>query len=504
MRFRYLIVVYALTEDVAGIANSRSLHETDRLASQEHLRITTPLEDHRKPAESTHQFLQKSNETIDSHNNLTASLWVHQTLTPVSNVWGHQTWAPAYNLFAGDHTLHLTTLQADGNPRSLSKSECSLVWISGIFMIVILTFKALDMKREHHLAFFIMMWAVSSVVMGLVNKLATIVFPLPLTLVLLQMIIADVILLGFCGAPQIIEEFRSKANSAWRWSLLVLPFSGMLITSIMALQEGRAITLLIVRNLLPLISLFLERIFLPASSNQVTAEAALSLFMVAGGTIFYAYAELNGGDSSFLVLAYLLINMFSTIAHRLFERNLLTDSSMTLSFTSASLMNNLVGIIPVVIALVVRGEHHLWAEHLFSETLWTNPTAVACMIVSGIAGLSLGYSSIAVQKQVTATSMLTLQTTMKMTTIYLAVAVLGEHLTCSTTLGAGLSIVGSVWYSTVLKWGSANAILAELESGLDTIFKTFCLVYGIKSLLRTDYGSHNGSRKKLGISETQC
>lgn len=457
MMLCYFILVFALTEDVASVANSKSLQETNRVFHQEHLRNTGIVEAHHKLSESPQQFLQQRNQTWQSQNKLT------------SGAWGHQTWTPASNLFASDHTFHLTTLPL-GNPRSLNQSECSLVWISGTCMLVILAFKALDMKQEHQLAFFIMMWAVSSVVMGLVNKIATIVFPLPLTLVLLQMIIADVILLGFCGAPQIIEELRSKSKSAWRWSLLVLPFSGMLITSIMALQEGRAITLLIVRNLLPLISLFLERLCLPTSSNRVTVEAALSLLMVAGGTIFYAYAELNAGDSSFLVLAYLLVNMVSTIAHRLFERNLLTDSSMTLSFIAASLVNNVVGTIPVITALLVRGEHHLWAEHLLSETLWTNPTAVACIMVSGIAGLSLGYSSIAVQKQVTATSMLTLQTTMKMTTIYLAVAVLGEYLTCSTTLGAGLSIVGSVWYSAILKWGSAKAILTECETWLDSIF----------------------------------
>eukprot|EP00746_Dinoflagellata_sp_MGD_P001817 gnl/MRDRNA2_/MRDRNA2_103454_c0_seq1.p1 gnl/MRDRNA2_/MRDRNA2_103454_c0~~gnl/MRDRNA2_/MRDRNA2_103454_c0_seq1.p1 ORF type:complete len:882 (-),score=141.58 gnl/MRDRNA2_/MRDRNA2_103454_c0_seq1:86-2731(-) len=362
--------------------------------------------------------------------------------------------------FIGDEMRLLTAFSLDATPQTLSTGQRYLVWISGGVMLVIVTLKAWGMKQQHDLGFFIATWAVSSITMVLVNKVATMVFPLPLTLVLLQMLIADFLLLGFCGR-EIIAEIRGKAASAWRWSLLVMPFAGMLITSIMALHAGRALTLLIVRNLLPIISLFLERLFLPASSNPVTVEAALSLLMIACGTIFYAYKELAAGESSWLVLAYLMVNMVCTICHRLFERHLLTDSSMTLTFVGASQVNNIVGMVPVVLALVANGEHHHWGKYLFSATLWKDMTSVATIVVSGIAGLSLGYSSIAVQKQVSATTMLTLQTTLKMLMISLAVLILHENLNRSTAAGCVLSIAGGVWYSAVLKWGSFKAMFQD-------------------------------------------
>merc|ERR1719240_2117169 len=104
MKFCYLIFTFALTEDVASVANSRSFQETAGTLHREHLGITIPLEVHRKPAKSAQQFLPRSSETLQSHNNLTAS------------VWGHQTWAPASNPFASDHTLHLPMLRL-GHPQ---------------------------------------------------------------------------------------------------------------------------------------------------------------------------------------------------------------------------------------------------------------------------------------------------------------------------------------------------------------------------------------------------
>ena len=56
---------------------------------------------------------------------------------------------------------------------------------------------------------------------------------------------------------------------------------GMLITSILALEAGRAMTLLVVRNALPLLVLFMERFFLPSTSSHITLEAVVSLAVLA-------------------------------------------------------------------------------------------------------------------------------------------------------------------------------------------------------------------------------
>lgn len=171
----------------------------------------------------------------------------HQTFLP----WIHQI---SFNLAS---TFTPDSKQID------AQQEC-LVWVSGAVILVAM----IMMKRQEDdgLALFMVLWCVSGIAMNLINKIATTVFPLPLTLLLLQMMIGVFVLLALFGPFQLIEELWDKSESVWRWSLITVPFAGMLITSILAFQEGHALTVLVLRNLLPLISLFLERVF--SSRNQ--------------------------------------------------------------------------------------------------------------------------------------------------------------------------------------------------------------------------------------------
>ena len=95
--------------------------------------------------------------------------------------------------------------------------------------------------------------------MNVMNKAAISVFPLPMTLLVVQMLIADVVLFAICGPRRLWNEIREHSDASARWSLLTFFFAGGLVTSIMALNYGSVILMLVSRNVMPLFSLIVER-----------------------------------------------------------------------------------------------------------------------------------------------------------------------------------------------------------------------------------------------------
>lgn len=299
--------------------------------------------------------------------------------------------------------------------------------------------------------FAVAIWSGSSLAMNMINKVAVGILPLPLTLLVLQMLIADILLLIIVGPWQLLSEIREKLANVWRWSLLVVPFSGMLLTSMIALHEGSVITLVVVRGALPLVTLFLERIALPENSKSIDAMQCGSLFLILCGTFVYACADLHN-SGSWKALACICINMVCTVAHRILERQLLVDTSMRLSFGAASMVNNSVGIIPIACFMLLLGEHHRWAES-FASREFLQLKALACIIFSGVVGLCLGFYSIVIQKHVSATAHLVLQTAVKFLTVIAIIFLLHEQLSLIKGVGCFVTLLGGAWYGVASQSG---------------------------------------------------
>jgi len=319
----------------------------------------------------------------------------------------------------------------------------------------------------------LILWGLSSMAMNIMNKLAVTVLPLPLTLVAIQMIIA-VVLLSFTVGAHVIQEMQDKSDVILRRGFLTLPFIGVLATSMMALDECSVTTLLMVRNALPLLSIFTEKLVLPHSSESVTPSAFLALLTTALGTVIYAFAShFNGEQESSQLgsktILLIVLNMFLTVGHRLCERCLLVDPSMTFSFGAVALMNNMMGLLLILPLILLRGEHLQWLEyggplHMFEGK---DSTAVICVLLSGCTGVSMGYYGIVLQRQVTATSMLLLQTVFKVITILVALFVFRDHLNLVTWLGCSVSLAGSVWYGSL-----TSASSMEMQDSLQKLAKS--------------------------------
>merc|ERR1719408_530690 len=102
-----------------------------------------------------------------------------------------------------------------------------------------------------------------------------------------------------------------------------------------------------------------------------------------------------------------------------------------------TLIYNVIPLLPVSALVWATGEYQKWRQykHLLHE-----PMAIAVLICSGIVGLCLGQSGIMVQKGVTATTMMVLQTTTKLFVIVAAMVLFHDRFTTTSFMGCLLSL----------------------------------------------------------------
>lgn len=297
----------------------------------------------------------------------------------------------------------------------------------------------------------LLLWMTSSVAMNIVNKIALKVLPLPMTLLIAQMLIAVILLLLLYGPVSLLNDIYTHADFSRRWSLLTVFFAAGLITSMLALNTGSVTFLIIMRNLMPLCSLVVERQLLPqVSTRPITLEAVVALATLASGTALYAAFDLTM-SRAWNALGWVILNTLIMISYRLMERRVLLDLPRTLSFGPLILMQNVCGMLPVVLLFFTWGEHRALSEYpyLFKLDHWRDPAAALCIVFSACAGLSLGFYSTMLQKEITATTMLALQSSLKVVVITLAIFVLGEHVGSWSAVGCIISLLGGVWYGFI-------------------------------------------------------
>lgn len=345
----------------------------------------------------------------------------------------------------------------------------------GLMVMCILMFSALGLNLvvkldKFFIASLVVLWTIASTSMMIVNKMALKVLPLPLTLVAVQMVIAIFLILVLKGPRELLSEIYEHAEQAKRWTSLTVLFAAGLLTSMWALGLGSVPMLLVLRNLMPLVSLFAERVFLPsAASRPITLKAVIALTLLALGTVLYAYRYMEAGGSAHAV-GWILLNIAIMVTYRLVERYMLWNMPRELSFGSLTFLQNLGGLFFVVILFFALGEHQTLLDHpyLFTIDYWRDPVAGVCICFSGIAGLALGYYSTSLQKEITATTMLALQSSAKVLVIFLAIVVLHESLGHGSAIaGCFVSLFGATWYAYIIS--QPAPALKEAPEGADQI-----------------------------------
>ncbi|CAE8581230.1 unnamed protein product [Polarella glacialis] len=279
-------------------------------------------------------------------------------------------------------------------------------------------------------------WMICSVGMMIFNKGAIGVFPLECTLTGLQMAFTVLAMLVFC--------FRSihigSARDVLRWSLVAPFFTGMLLTSILALKNAPMTLVIVFRSLSPVLALAIER-FYPNPLAITPAMLWAIAVMIAGTGLYASTLERD----SFVGIQWVLLNMVFAVGDRLLQRLMLAKDQhpVDISKTGVTLLNNALGMLPLLVMAGYKGEFSKVHGACASLDLagWTM-VAMSCVV-----GVGIGYTGIWAQSLISATSFLVLVNANKFVIIFLDAYVMKSNVLSTTQVFAAIiTVLGGVLY----------------------------------------------------------
>lgn len=253
------------------------------------------------------------------------------------------------------------------------------------------------------------------------------------------------------------SSFSAMCLDFVRWLPVSFLVSGMLGTSIFALEGTTVSTVNIIRNVLPIVTFILEKILFN-SPRLVKPGHILSMVLTLFGTTLYGISNFSVTTWS---LVMILLGTLLTVVDKLLQRHLLMSPDFKQPLAVCMIMNNTFGMLPLLLVALMTGESKVWPRLLEVSPWGTWMTLVG----SGLSGCCLGFYGLAVSRLITAASVLMLQNMSKVLVILLSVLLLGDDLSGLSALGCVLSMVGSAWYGYVsLSGRQAEALLEAREA----------------------------------------
>ena len=220
---------------------------------------------------------------------------------------------------------------------------------------------------------------VCSAGMMIFNKLVLRAARLPVTVVMIQMAFT---VLALCAVPCSLR-FGSMRDVV-RWALSVpFLFVIMLASSMFALDRASMGAIVVFRNVAPLFTLLIERLF--RVPMQVSRDTVLALLTVVLGVGLYHREAL---ELSGVGLLAIVCNMVFAVLERLLQRHLMAQDPVDISKPGMMLLNNSCGLAPNLLLLLVYQEPPRWAE------VWGGLGArgYAMIALSCLNGLAISYA----------------------------------------------------------------------------------------------------------------
>ena len=249
------------------------------------------------------------------------------------------------------------------------------------------------------------MFMACSASMMLVNKQVVIRFHTPVTILDMQLLFT-VLVLGLVF-PWTLQ--MGTRQDIWRWVRVVpMLYAGMLSSSMIAQLYATVGLQVAIRNLGPLITLPVERVFNePIVTDKWTWGALLCTLV---GIILYVSESLHKQDLNELAMGILLscVNLLVAMFERLFQRNLIAVNPVDISKTGMLILNNMGAVVPVTLLLTVPGLNGGVSEPTQWRERWPKARVAdySLLLLSGICGMAIGWTAINAQQYVTATTML--------------------------------------------------------------------------------------------------
>ena len=281
-------------------------------------------------------------------------------------------------------------------------------------------------------------YMLASAGMSVFNKLAiealnTPKGSVPITLVIIQMLFTVATLMMKVSSIHI-----GSRRDALRWGLTVpLLFAAMLVTSMVSFEYNTLGTVVVFRNVAPIITLFVERLF--RVPMVISLETVASLVCILAGVVLY---HLNALGLTTLGLLSICLNMMFAVLERLAQRYLMAQDPVDINKPGMMMLNNAFGVLPCAMLMVGYQEPGRWGA--VSERL--SAGGVALVLITCLNGLAISYAGLKVQQMVTATTFMVLTNVNKFVVIFFGVVALGDALSLPSLLGVCLALGGGVWY----------------------------------------------------------
>jgi len=271
------------------------------------------------------------------------------------------------------------------------------------------------MSEKVESTYAVSLWMLCTVSMYGFNRLATSVFPRPCALMLLQMAFS-ILCMTACW-PTL--HFGSRWD-VFRWCLL-MPFKvGSFLSGMASLHYASTSCVIFLRALAPVLACGFE-IFYP-KPLQVTSGMLVAMGVMLCAVSLYV---LSAGHGHMMGVAWAILHTCCCTADQLIQRLLLSKHQrpVDISKTGATLLNNFLGIIPVItVAAFTREPAVAW---LSVQTL--SMEGYALILLSCMVGAAVSFTGVWAQSAVSATSFLLFANVSKFVIMLMEAAFLGAE-----------------------------------------------------------------------------
>lgn len=264
------------------------------------------------------------------------------------------------------------------------------------------------------------------------TKLATDAFPATCLLMIVHMLTSDVLMLALKWR----EISVPRAWDVLRWMPVPFLYVGILSSWLWAYKETTFSTVLILKSIIPLVSFGAEKLLFGVP-EKVTASMVASLLMSLLGTGIYGWWNVSATHRSVLLV---MCSCTLLVVDRLLQRHLLTSDDFGMSLPMCILVNNTVGLVPMLGLALLTGEVWEWKRVSAGSGAWI------AVLVTGVLGTCCAFIGLKFQRLVTATMQLVLQNLAKLLSLAVGLCVFKDDVAGWSRFGCAMALAGSVWY----------------------------------------------------------
>lgn len=208
-------------------------------------------------------------------------------------------------------------------------------------------------------------------------------------------------------------------------------FFGMLTTSMQSIKHASMGTVIVFRNINPLISFFVESLI--QRSMKMTPQRMASMLLILVGIIIYACDDITAGHG----LMWILLNSVFTVCEHLLLRFWMSHQPISTSKLVLSYVNNLIGFCLCVVVV--------WHDALRPIGIYYASDG-ALLAFTSCAGALLGLCGLHVQKQLSATNFMILSNLNKVVILIMGMVFWNEPSSPRAICGLLIALSCGVWY----------------------------------------------------------